>query len=96
MNPDEINLNSSGSTPTPQFTGTSPLANSYSTPKVSVLYSRFQPSNQLPAIIRVLLKTKVVKSEKQAEGLILGFIIVLIIVTAVIFTLSFQETPVNI
>ncbi len=65
-------------------------------PRVSVLYSKFQPCNELPWIVKVLVKSKLVKTEKQAEKFLLIFIILLILAAIVLFALSFKEAPVNI
>lgn len=95
MNPDqEINLGDSSASPTASNTG-NPVRSMYSsTPRASVLYSRFQPSNEIPGIIRFLMKIKIVKTEKQAEKLILLLILLLIVVTATIFVFAFKEPEV--
>lgn len=101
MNPDqEINLGDSSSSQNPNTAGLnrpSSFNSSYSAmPRASVLYSRFQPSNELPGIIRLLLKLKLVKNEKQAEKLILLLILLLIVAATALFVLAFQEPAVNI
>ncbi len=97
MNPDqELNLGESSSSPSAS-NANNPMRSTYGAmPRASVLYSRFQPSNELPGIIRFLLKIKIVKNEKQAEKLILLLILLLIVATSAMFVLAFQEPVVNI
>lgn len=92
MNPDqEINLGDNSSSPT-SSNSNGAMRQMYGTmPRVSVLYSRFQPSNELPGIIRFLLKIKIVKNEKQAERLLLLFILFVIVATIVLFMFAFQD-----
>ena len=89
MNPNnqnEAEINLSGDT----------FGNRSSLPHASVLYSRFQPSNELPFVIRMLIKGKLVKNEAQAQKLILLVVLLLVIVAAVFFILSFQDPSVKI
>jgi hypothetical protein len=65
-------------------------------PHASVLYSRFQPSYELPFVIRALIKSKMVKNEQQAQKLILGVVLILIAAAAVFFVLSAQDPNVTI
>lgn len=95
MNPDNNEINLAGSqADLTRNTSSSPLNRGL--PRVSVLYSKFQPCNELPWIIKFLIKAKLAKNEKQAERLILLLILVLILAAIVLFALSFKEPAVNI
>lgn len=92
----ELNL---GSTQTSAPVGTngpasSPLRSSIG--HASILYSRFQPSNQVPGIIRLLMKIKIAKNEKQAEKITLVIIFFIIIFAIALFLFAFKDVEVNI
>jgi hypothetical protein len=84
QNESEINLSSST------------FGNQSASPHASVLYSKFQPSNDLPFVVRALIKTKMVRNEAQAQKLILTVVLAFIIVAAVFFILSFNKPAVSI
>ncbi len=65
-------------------------------PHASVLYSRFQPSAELPFVVRILIKSKMAKDEKQAQKLILLSVALFVIAAAVFFILAFQDPAVKI
>ncbi len=67
-------------------------------PSAPIIYSRFQRSNDIPTIVRVVMKTRVVKNEKQAQIFLLGLVFVLICVAlfmarGVIFPHEMKELP---
>lgn len=74
----------------------STFGNQSMAPHASVLYSRFQPSTELPFVIRALIKSHIVKNERQAQKLILLGVVLFIIAAAVFFFLSFQSPTVTI
>lgn len=82
INEHEINLSSST------------FGNQSMTPHASVLYSRFQPSTEMPSVIRVLIKSHVVKNERQAQRLILTVVLLFVIAAIVFYILSFQHSSV--
>ncbi len=84
QNESEINLNSDT------------FGNKSSLPHASVLYSRFQPSYELPFVIRALIKSKMVRNEIQAQKLILMLVGFLVIAAAIFFFLSFADPDVSI
>ncbi len=65
-----------------------------------IIYSRFQRSNDIPTIVRVIMKSRIVRTEKQAQKLII-LLILIIIATAiflardVIFPSEMKELPFN-
>jgi hypothetical protein len=97
MNSDqELNLGQSSGSPSASNANNA-MRSAYGTlPRASVLYSRFQPSNELPGIIRFLLKIKIVKNEKQAEKLILLLILFIIAASTALFIFAFQEPEITI
>lgn len=65
-----------------------------------IIYSRFQRSNDIPTIVRVIMKSRIVKTEKQAQKFII--LLILIIVGAavflardVVFPSEMKELPFN-
>jgi len=50
-----------------------------------ILYSRFQPSNNVPTLVRLILKAGIVKTQQQADFLLLGTVIVFVALTAFTF-----------
>lgn len=83
INDNEINISANN--------GTAPIQQ-----HSSVLYGRFQPSNQLPWIVGVLIKTKLVKTDKQAQKVLLIIVVLLLVAAVVFFALAFQKPEVNI
>ncbi len=63
-------------------------------PHASVLYSRFQPSTELPFVVRALIKSRIVRNEVQAQKLILTIVLLFIIAAIVFFILSLQDPAV--
>lgn len=47
----------------------------------SYLYSKLKVSNEPPAIIKFLIKHGIVKSEKAADVLIIGFVVLAIVIS---------------
>lgn len=69
-------------------------ANQIVTPHASVLYSRFQPSDQRPWIISALIKTRLAKNDSQAQKILLVLVIIAIIVAISFFVFAFQTKPI--
>ena len=57
-----------------------------------ILYSRFDLSNNIPTLVRFLLKTRVVRTRRQADFVLLGIVIVFVALTILTF---YQTTRPN-
>ncbi len=69
-------------------------ANQIVTPHASVLYSRFQPSNQRPWIISALIKTRLAKNDGQAQKILLVLVIIAIVIAVGFFIFAFKTEPI--
>ncbi len=59
------------------------------------LYSRFQKSKQVPAVIRALMNIGVVKTEEQAQYFLIGLVVLIIIVAIYLAHFSFAAAPIQ-
>lgn len=65
-------------------------------PHASILYSKFQPSAELPLVVRALVKSRIVQNETHAQKLILAVIFLFIIAAVTFFVLAVQGPSIRI
>lgn len=91
MNPNDAEINLSGNA---SVTGGINRP-SQGLPRVSVLYSRFQPSNQVPFIIKAVMKVGIAKNDAQAQRVILVIVILFILAALAMYYFAFKDATVT-
>ncbi len=56
-----------------------------------ILYSRFQASSDKPKVVNWLLKTRIAKTENQANYILLGVFIILMIASIFLFVFALKS-----